>query len=94
MSVNHVLMFAREADQRQAAGFSQPDRERRRRRDGREQRAAHGDRLLNHLITGAARHHEVARAEVAAGASDGTDNLVERVVAANIFPHELDASIR
>ena len=63
-----------------------------RRRDGDEGADADGRGLLHQLEAAAAGHDDEARGEIGAGLGQRADQLVERVVAADILAHEHDVA--
>src|SRR5690606_7960225 len=83
-----------EADERDTELFRELDRERRRRADCREQRAAGHHRFLHQLEARAAADDDAVLGDrQRAGHESIPDELVERVVAADVLAHEHDAPV-
>ena len=94
MRVDHVLVGAREGDEREPGTPRQTHRKGSRRRERHEERHAHGSSLLHHLVARAAGDDHVAGGEIGLGARQRADGLVEGVVPADILANHLDALAR
>src|SRR5690554_4619403 len=93
MAVDDVSTGPQEGDQGEPARAGELDRQRGGRGDRGEQADAEPRGLGDHLVAGAAGDQDEAGAQVGPLADEGAEQLVERVVSADVLAHEQDLAI-
>src|SRR5690606_119894 len=94
MAVHDVAVRAHEGHQREPAGLGQLDRQRGRRGNRRQQADPEPRRLGHHLVAGAAGDEHEAAPHVDPLADERAEQLVERIVAADVLSHMQDLALR
>ena len=94
MRVHHVLSFARETDERQAAALREAHRKRGRGGYGSQEACTYDRTFLHHLVTRTTRYQEPALRNVYALSSERADHFIEGVVSAHVLANEYDAFAR
>src|SRR5882672_3773977 len=94
VGVDRDAVRPRQRDERYSRLLRNAQRHRRRRRDGNKNGNTDGCGLLHHLEAAAARNHRKPSLWVDLTPLDGSDQLVEGVVAADVFAREDDLAGR